>query len=132
MKKYLFILLIISSLFAQNTKMQIFKPVTGTCPQDWLEEMTKEVDDVDIVTLMNMKNLKKEIGIPKEIQSCNTSILDDYIFEGNVPARAIKDFFKSKPKNSIGLSLPAYENEKNPKTVYVIFEDKSYKEFGKY
>ncbi len=132
MKKHIFILILISSLYGQNLKMQIFKPITGTCPQDWLNEMTKEVDDVDIITLKSVKNLKKEIGIPKEIQSCNTSILDDYIFEGNVPSKAIKDFFKNIPKNAIGLSLPAYENEKNPKTVFVIFEDKSYKEFGKY
>jgi hypothetical protein len=132
MKKLVFISIFASFLSAQNSMMQIYKPVTGSCPQDWIEEMTKEVKEVNVVSLMNVKNLKKEIGIPKEIQSCNTSIIDDYVFEGNVPARAIKDFFKTKPKNAIGLSLPAYENDKNPKTVFVLFEDKSYKIFGKY
>ena len=44
----------------------------------------------------------------------------------------IKDFFKEIPKNAIGLSLPSYENDKELKTVYVIYEDKTYKEFGKY
>jgi hypothetical protein len=79
-----------------------------------------------------VKNLKRQIGIPQEIQSCNTSILNDYVFEGNVPSLAIKDFFKDIPKNSIGLSLPAYENEKELKQVFIIYEDKTYKEFGKY
>lgn len=132
MKKYIFMLMMISSLYAQNSKMQIFKPITGTCSQDWLDEMTKEVDEVDIITLKSVKNLKKEIGIPKEIQSCNTSMLDDYIFEGNVPSKAIKDFFKNKPQNAIGLSLPAYENNKLEKKVFIIFSDNSYKLFGKY
>ena len=44
----------------------------------------------------------------------------------------IEDFLKNKPNEAIGLSLPSYENDKNPKTVYVIFEDKTFKEFGKY
>ncbi len=132
MKKCSLILALSLSLFAQNQKMQIYKPVTSSCPQSWLDEMQKNVDNVQIVSLMDVKNLKREVGVPKEIQSCNTSILDDYIFEGNVPSLAIKDFFKDIPKNAIGLSLPAYENDKEEKTVFIIFEDKTYKEFGKY
>ncbi len=132
MKKYSLILALSLSLFAQNQKMQIYKPVTSSCPQSWLDEMQKNVDEVQIVSLMDVKNLKREVGVPKEIQSCNTSIIDDYIFEGNVPSLAIKDFFKDIPKNAIGLSLPAYENDKEEKTVFIIFEDKTYKEFGKY
>ena len=132
MKKCSLILALSLSLFAQNQKMQIYKPVTSSCPQSWLDEMQKNVDNVQIVSLMDVKNLKREVGVPKEIQSCNTSILDNYIFEGNVPSLAIKDFFKDIPKNAIGLSLPAYENDKEEKTVFIIFEDKTYKEFGKY
>lgn len=132
MKKYIFFLTITMALFANENKMQIFQPPTSTCPQSWLDEMRNLANDVDIVTMMNVKNIKNDVGIPKEIQSCNTSFLNDYVFEGNVPSQAIKDFFKSVPKGAIGLSLPSYENDKTPKTVYVIFENKTYKEFGKY
>lgn len=132
MKIYGLILGLSISLFAQNQKMQIFKPVSSTCPQSWLDEMQQNVDDVKVVSLIDMKGLKHQAGVPKEIQSCNTSIIDDYIFEGNVPASAIKDFFKDIPKNATGLSLPAYENDKELKTVFIIYEDKTYKEFGKY
>jgi hypothetical protein len=132
MKIYGLILGLSISLFAQNQKMQIFKPVSSTCPQSWLDEMQQNVEDVKVVSLIDMKGLKHQAGVPKEIQSCNTSIIDDYIFEGNVPASAIKDFFKNIPKNATGLSLPAYENDKELKTVFIIFEDKTYKEFGKY
>ena len=132
MKIYGLILGLSISLFAQNQKMQIYKPVSSTCPQSWLDEMQQNVEDVKVVSLIDMKGLKHQVGVPKEIQSCNTSIIDDYIFEGNVPASAIKDFFKDIPKNATGLSLPAYENDKELKTVFIIFEDKTYKEFGKY
>jgi hypothetical protein len=131
MKKILLSTLVALSLYAQN-EMQIFKPVTSTCPQSWLDDIKKDVQEVKIVSLIDMKDLKRQIGIPREIQSCNTSILNDYVFEGNVPILAIKDFLKNTPKNAIGLSLPAYENDKDVKQVFVIFEDKTYKEFGKY
>ena len=132
MQKIILATLFSLSLYGETQTIQIFKPITSTCPQSWLDDIKKEVDEVNIVSLMDVKNLKKEIGIPKEIQSCNTSILNDYVFEGNVPSLAIKDFFKNIPKNAIGLSLPAYENEKELKQVFVIFEDTTYKEFGKY
>jgi hypothetical protein len=132
MQKIILATLLSLCLYGETQTIQIFKPITSTCPQSWLDDIKKEVDEVNIVSLMDVKNLKKEIGIPKEIQSCNTSILNDYVFEGNVPSLAIKDFFKNIPKNAIGLSLPAYENEKKLKQVFVIFEDTTYKEFGKY
>ena len=94
--------------------------------------MKNVAKDVEIITVNSNKNIKNEVGIPSQIQSCNTSFLNDYVFEGNVPSLAIKDFFKNIPKNAIGLSLPSYENEKEEKTVFIIFEDKTYKEFGKY
>ena len=132
MKKSLFLLSLGLLLFANENKMQIFQPITSNCPASWLSEMKTIANKVDIVAVNSNKNLKREVGIPKEIQSCNTSFLNDYVFEGNVPSLAIKDFFKNIPNNAIGLALPAYENDKEEKTVFVIFEDKTYKEFGKY
>ena len=132
MKKIVLSALLTVSLYSQNQIMEVYKPITSTCPQSWLDDINKEVDEVKIVSLTDVKGLKQQIGIPHEIQSCNTSILNEYVFEGNVPSLAIKDFFKSIPKNAIGLSLPAYENEKEEKQVFIMFEDKTYKEFGKY
>ncbi|MBU0924784.1 hypothetical protein KKG81_07870 [bacterium] len=132
MQKIILSALLSFTLYADTQTIQIFKPITSTCPQSWLDDMQKEVAEVNIVSMIDVKNLKRQIGIPKEIQSCNTSILNDYVFEGNVPSLAIKDFFKNIPTNSIGLSLPAYENDKEEKQVFIIFEDKTYKEFGKY
>lgn len=131
MKKIVFFISLSLALCA-NDKMQIFKPITGSCPQSWLDEVKNEVGETEIVTLQDVRGLKFQAGIPQELQSCNTSVKDDYIFEGNVPPKAIKQFLNEKPKNAIGLSLPVKENDKNPKTVYIIFEDKTYKEYGKF
>lgn len=128
----LFSTLMLFSILNAENKIQVFQPPTSSCPKSWFTDMESISNEIEVVTMMDVKSLKRDIGIPKEIQSCNTTLMDDYVFEGNVPSKAIKDFIKDRPKNAIGLSLPAYENDKNPKTVFVIFEDKTYREFGKY
>ncbi len=127
---YIAVLLVYSSIYAQ--KIQVFKPLSSSCPQDWLEQMKEVASEVEIVNLADVKRLKHEVGIPYDLRSCNTSLMDDYVFEGNVPKKAIKEFMKNPPKNALGLSLPAWQNEKEIKTVFILFKDKTYKEFGKY
>lgn len=127
-----FLLFFATSLFANESKMQVFKPLTSTCPASWYEEMKNVAKEVEVITLRDVKAIKRDVGVPYELQSCNTSFLNDFVFEGNVPLQAIKDYLSKPVKNSIGLALPAYENDKNPKTVFVIYENKSFKEFGKY
>ena len=113
-------------------KMQILQPTSSSCPQEWLDDMKKLTNDVDIISMITVANVKNDVGIPREIRSCNTTFYNDMVIEGNVPVKAIEDYLANKPANSIGLSLPAYENDKEVKTVFVIFEDKTFKEFGKY
>lgn len=132
MKKLILLALLSTTIFAKDGKMHVYQPPTSTCPKSWFTDMEKVSDEINVVTMMNVKSLKKDIGIPKEIQSCNTTLMDDYVFEGNVPSLAIKDFLKDVPKNAIGLALPAYENDKKKKRVFIVYEDKSYELFGYY
>lgn len=132
-KKVVFTLLfLVVASFANENKMQVFKPLTSTCPASWYEDMKKVAQDVEVITLRSVRNIKRDIGIPRDVQSCNTSFYKDFVFEGNVPVEAIRKFLENTPENAIGLALPAYENNKNPKKVFVLFENKSFKEFGEF
>lgn len=131
-KKSIGIAIFLSFISLNAQTIQVFKPVVSTCPKSWLEEMKEVATEVEVISLRDVKRLKHEIGIPTNLRSCNTSIMDDYIFEGNVPKKAIKEFLAKNPKNALGLILPAFENDKKEKTVYILFKDKSYKVFGKY
>lgn len=132
MKKLIVFLTFCISVFANDYKLEVLQPPSSTCPKSWFEDMKNVADEIKVITVMDVKSFKRQVGIPYEVQSCNTSLLNDFVFEGNVPSSAIKDFFKNTPKGAIGLALPSYENKKEEKTVYIIYEDKSYKEFGKY
>lgn len=132
MKKTTLILLMLSIANAEELKIQIYKPVTGSCPASWITEIETTIAKPEIMTLVDVKGLKNNLGVPKELYSCNTSILGDYIFEGNVPPEAIKKFMNEKPTGSIGLSLPASQNDEAVKKVYIIYADKTYKLYGTY
>lgn len=132
MKKTTLILLMVSLAYAEDLKLQIYKPVTGSCPASWITDVETTLAKPEIVSLTDVKSLKSSIGIPRELYSCNTSVLGDYVFEGNVPPSAIKKFMAEKPEGAIGLSLPASQNDETVKKVYIIYADKTYKVYGTY
>lgn len=132
MKKTLLLLSMLALADAEDLKMQIYKPVTSSCPASWVSDVELTIAKPVITTLTDVKSLKNSIGIPRELYSCNTSLLGDYVFEGNVPTEAIKKFMNEKPAGAIGLSLPASQNDEAVKKVYIMYGDKTYKLYGTY
>jgi hypothetical protein len=49
--------------------------------------------------------VKKKHGVPREVQSCHTGIVDGYVLEGHVPAREIRRLLAERPKAK-GLAVP--------------------------
>ncbi|HEY0305041.1 MAG TPA: DUF411 domain-containing protein, partial [Longimicrobiales bacterium] len=57
--------------------------------------------DVDDVT-----PYKKKYGVPLDLSSCHTAIVDGYAIEGHVPADLIDRLLREKPKNARALAVP--------------------------
>lgn len=49
--------------------------------------------------------IKREYGIPGELQSCHTLVLDEYVVEGHVPAGTIGTLIDERPAID-GIALP--------------------------
>jgi len=52
-----------------------------------------------------LADIKKDLGIPPNLSSCHTSIVQGYIVEGHVPFHIITKLVKEKP-NILGIALP--------------------------
>lgn len=52
-----------------------------------------------------LENLKKQVGIPENLWSCHTVLLNNYFIEGHVPVEAISKVLSEKPKIN-GIALP--------------------------
>jgi len=55
--------------------------------------------------MTNMDEVKSNMRVPKQLQSCHTGVVDKYVIEGHVPADVIKKFLAEKPTD-LGLAVP--------------------------
>ena len=53
-----------------------------------------------------MYDIKINAGLPIDLASCHTAIIDGYFIEGHVPADDVKRLIKENPNNILGLTVP--------------------------
>ncbi len=49
--------------------------------------------------------LKQSYGVPRQLQSCHTAIVDGYIIEGHVPIADMERLLQERP-DVLGLAVP--------------------------
>lgn len=52
-----------------------------------------------------MNALKERYGVPPELASCHTALIEGYVIEGHVPADLISSLLRERP-DIIGLAVP--------------------------
>lgn len=71
----------------------------ATYLRDYLDTPLTETAPDDIATV------KRDHGVPTELQSCHTLVLDGYVVEGHVPVEVIAMLFDEQPAID-GIALP--------------------------
>ncbi|WP_413160749.1 DUF411 domain-containing protein [Capilliphycus salinus ALCB114379] len=114
-------------------------PTCGCC-KAWVQHLEANgFQTTDIVT-EDVAAVKQEYGIPNELTSCHTAVIDGYAIEGHVPAADIKRLLAEKPQVS-GLAVPQMPigspgmesgNIKEPFAVLSFGEDGGVKTFNQY
>jgi len=118
----------------ENT-ITIFKDSSCGCCDIYAGYMDKKGFDVKTETT-NMESVKEKYGIPYSMQSCHTTIIDNYFVEGHVPVEAVEKLMKEKPDIK-GIALPGMPSGSPGMTgskqgsfiVYAIHKDGSTSEF---
>ncbi|MBS3953709.1 MAG: DUF411 domain-containing protein [Methylomicrobium sp.] len=98
--------IIFQSAIAENTKeILVYRSPTCSCCGKWLEHMKQNNFEVKDIVTEDMDQIKAKLGVPKQLASCHTAVIDGYVVEGHVPAADIEKMLKDKPKIA-GLSVP--------------------------
>ena len=63
-----------------------------------------EVETVD-VSWDELDVLKAQYGVPSDLASCHTALVDGYVIEGHVPSDVIDDLLSERP-DIVGLGVP--------------------------
>ena len=85
----------------------VYKSETCGCCLHWMDHLENNGIASTAQHPNDLSGLKGALGIQPNMQSCHTGVVDgQYVFEGHVPAKLIKQFMAKPPKGSIGLSVP--------------------------
>ena len=81
---------------------------------------------VEVKDDQNLKSIRDSYGIPLEIQSCHTAIVDGYVIEGHVPVTEINRLLAERP-DIVGLAVigmpigsPGMEDESQPQQPFEV------------
>ena len=87
------------------TPITVYKTPTCGCCGKWVEHMRANGFNPTVNDLPNLTAVKQTTGVPANLQSCHTSVVQGYAIEGHVPADVIRQLLKEKPQVA-GIAVP--------------------------
>lgn len=105
------LIVVVSTFFIFNTEkvegtpITLYKSPNCGCCVGHAAELGRIGFDVEIIPIDYIGYIKTKYNIPQNMQSCHTSIIENYFVEGHVPIKAINRLIEEKPDIQ-GISLP--------------------------
>lgn len=94
-----------ASAKAPVLSIKVYKdPYCGCCTV-WAERLTEAGFDVTVEERTDTAALKTKLGVPDDLTSCHTAVIQDYAIEGHVPPADIKRLVAQRTKGK-GLAVP--------------------------
>lgn len=90
----------------QGKEIAVYRSETCGCCKSWIAHLEKHGFVIKDHVERDMNAVKAKYGVPAEMASCHTAIVDGYVIEGHVPAQDIVAMLEKKPAIQ-GLSVPA-------------------------
>lgn len=97
-------------LFGPRSSAKVFDitvyrdPNCGCCG-NWANHVKAAGFVVAMRDIPHLLRIKTEFGVPKDLHSCHTAMVDGYVVEGHVPAAAIKRLLSERPE-AHGIAVP--------------------------
>ena len=83
----------------------VYAAPSRTCCGKWVGHLERNGFAVTTEALDDVIPFKEKFGVPRELWSCHTALVDDYVIEGHVPADLIRRL-RDDPRGIAGLSVP--------------------------
>ena len=120
---------------AQSTAplVQVWKDPNCGCCKDWVAHLETNGFRSQVLDTGNTA-MRARLGMPQQLGSCHTALIQGYVIEGHVPAREIHRLLKERPKalglavprmpvGSPGMDGPEYGGRKDPYDVLLVARD---------
>jgi hypothetical protein len=103
-----FLMLFCSLLWAaenQRHEMTVYKTPWCGCCSKWADYMGENGFSITAVEVEDIDVYKNQFGVPADLSSCHTALVEGYFIEGHVPAADVISLLRDKPE-IIGLTVP--------------------------
>ncbi len=91
--------------YSGNQEITVYRSPACGCCHRWIEHLEKHDFIVKDIQIEDVTPIKYQAGVPPQLASCHTAVIDGYFIEGHVPADDIKRLLLSRP-DVRGLSVP--------------------------
>lgn len=89
----------------KKTQIRVYKTSTCGCCVDWITHLEQNGFDVIAHNVPKTGPYRLKFGVPPDMASCHTAVVDGYALEGHVPATEIRRLLIERPK-ALGLAVP--------------------------
>ena len=83
----------------------VYKSPTCGCCQGWVEHLERDGFQVEVVEMTDRSAIAEGRGVPRDLGSCHTAVVGDYVVEGHVPATDIRRLLEEAP-DAAGIAVP--------------------------
>lgn len=90
---------------SQAQLITVYKSPTCGCCEKWISHLEANGFRVTAYDTNDMDSIKQQQGVPAQLGSCHTALVEGYVIEGHVPADDIRRLLKEKPV-AAGLAVP--------------------------
>ncbi len=84
----------------------VYRSETCGCCKGWISHLNDHNFDVKDIRVKSVNFYKQNLGVPNEVASCHTAVVDGVVIEGHVPAQDIKTLLANKGDTRL-LTVPA-------------------------
>ena len=92
-------------LQAAGPSITVYKTRTCGCCAKWVEHLKTKGFEPEVKEVLSTAEARKQNGVPDNLMSCHTAVVNGYTIEGHVPAEDIHRLLKQRPKAQ-GLAVP--------------------------
>ncbi|MFT5434363.1 MAG: hypothetical protein ACI9OJ_005076, partial [Myxococcota bacterium] len=94
-----------AATLASAQTVTVFKTPSCGCCAEWVEHMRDEGFTVEVNDSNSLADVKRRAGVPEDLHSCHTAIVEGLVIEGHVPAATVKQVLADR-QGLKGIAVP--------------------------
>lgn len=86
--------------------MTVHRDAACGCCGAWAGEARRAGFAPTLIDEADLAAVKARLGVPADLSSCHTTLVDGYVIEGHVPLEQVRRLLRERPRGVVGLAVP--------------------------